>query len=60
MQTILRLDRLGKTFRDFWLRPRVRAVDDLSLEVHAGEVLDQDSEAPPRWRSPWRAASSRT
>lgn len=39
MQTILRLDRLGKTFRDFWLRPRVRAVDDLSLEVHAGEVL---------------------
>ncbi len=27
-----------KTFRDFWMRPRVRAVDDVSLEVRRGQV----------------------
>jgi len=27
-----------KTFNDFWLRPRVRAVDDVSLEVRRGQV----------------------
>lgn len=30
---------LCKTFRDFWRRPRVEAVKDLNLEVHAGEVF---------------------
>ncbi len=30
---------LTKTFQDFWRRPRVRAVDDLSLEVRRGEVF---------------------
>ena len=29
---------LAKTFRDFWRRPRVAAVDGLSLTVRAGEV----------------------
>jgi ABC-2 type transport system ATP-binding protein len=30
---------LGKVFRDFWRRPKVRAVDDVSFEVYAGEVF---------------------
>lgn len=36
---ILKLSHLGKTFRDFWMRPRVKAVDDLSLAIQPGEVL---------------------
>ncbi|MBC7771131.1 MAG: ABC transporter ATP-binding protein [Pyrinomonadaceae bacterium] len=31
--------RLTKVFRDFWKRPRVRAVDDVSFEVQRGEVF---------------------
>ncbi len=27
-----------KTFRDFWMRPRVRAVEQVTLEVHRGEI----------------------
>ncbi len=30
---------LCKTFKDFWRRPRVDAVKDLSMEIHAGEVF---------------------
>lgn len=30
---------LSKTFKDFWLRDRVRAVDTLNLEVREGEVF---------------------
>ena len=30
---------LSKVFRDFWLRPRVTAVDDVDLTVEAGEVF---------------------
>ncbi len=30
---------VGKVFRDFWMRPRVRAVQDLDLTVRRGEVL---------------------
>lgn len=30
---------LSKVFRDFWLRPRVTAVDDVDLTVGAGEVF---------------------
>jgi ABC-2 type transport system ATP-binding protein len=30
---------LTKTFRDFWMRPRVRAVDGVDLEVRRGEVF---------------------
>jgi len=30
---------LGKTFKDFWRRPRVTAVKDLNLEIRPGEVF---------------------
>ncbi|MFN9368129.1 MAG: ABC transporter ATP-binding protein [Planctomycetia bacterium] len=30
---------LVKTFRDFWMRPRVRAVEGVDLEVRRGEVF---------------------
>ena len=30
---------LTKIFRDFWMRPRVRAVDGVNLEVRRGEVF---------------------
>lgn len=30
---------LCKTFRDFWRRPRVKAVKDLNLEIRPGEVF---------------------
>ena len=39
MQPVLTHDHLGKTFRDFWLRPRVRAVDDRCLASAPGEIL---------------------
>lgn len=29
---------VSKTFRDFWLRPRVRAVEGLDLEVRRGQI----------------------
>jgi len=29
---------LTKVFKDFWMRPRVRAVDNLDLEVRRGEI----------------------
>ncbi len=30
---------LTKVFRDFWMRPKVKAVDRVDLQVHAGEVF---------------------
>jgi ABC-2 type transport system ATP-binding protein len=30
---------LVKVFKDFWLRDRARAVDDISFEIHPGEVF---------------------
>ncbi len=30
---------LTKTFRDFWMRPRVRAVEGVDLEIRRGEVF---------------------
>ena len=30
---------LSKTFRDFWRRPRVEAVQDLNLQIRVGEVF---------------------
>ena len=36
---IIKLTDVRKTFRDFWLRPTVAAVDGLSLTVHRGEVF---------------------
>lgn len=35
----IRLDSVSKTFRDFWLRPTVKAVDGISLEIPQGEVF---------------------
>ena len=37
--TVIELKDVRKTFRDFWLRPTVAAVDGLSLEVKRGEVF---------------------
>ena len=36
---VIVLDGVVKTFRDFWLRPSVRAVDGLSMRVRKGEVF---------------------
>jgi ABC-2 type transport system ATP-binding protein len=36
---VIRAENLGKTFRDFWRRPIVRAVDGISFEVRPGEVF---------------------
>ena len=30
---------LSKTFRDFWNRPKAKAVDDIDFEVREGEVI---------------------
>ncbi len=30
---------LSKTFRDFWARPKARAVDDIDFEIRPGEVI---------------------
>lgn len=37
--TIIELENVEKTFRDFWLRPTVKAVDGLSLSLRRGEVF---------------------
>ena len=39
MKTVIKLKGVKKTFRDFWLRPTVEAVDGLDLEVGRGEVF---------------------
>ena len=36
---IIRAEGLTKIFRDFWHRPKVRAVDEISFEVRPGEVF---------------------
>ncbi len=36
---VISLSNTAKTFRDFWLRPTVRAVDGVSLTVERGEVF---------------------
>ena len=36
---VIELKNVKKTFRDFWLRPVVQAVDSLSLEIERGEVF---------------------
>jgi len=36
---VIELNGVGKTFRDFWLRPTVKAVDGLDLAVAQGEVF---------------------
>ena len=37
---VIELKDVRKTFRDFWLRPTVAAVDGLSLQVRGGEVFE--------------------
>lgn len=37
--TVLELVNVSKTFRDFWLRPTVKAVDGLDLSIKRGEVF---------------------
>ena len=39
MDTVIDVKAVSKTFRDFWLRPTVKAVDDLSFSVYKGEVF---------------------
>ncbi|MFC1498064.1 ABC transporter ATP-binding protein [Verrucomicrobiota bacterium] len=36
---IVEINELTKIFRDFWRRPKVRAVDKLSLEIRRGEIF---------------------
>ncbi len=38
-ESVIHLEKVSKTFRDFWLRPTVAAVDGLDLEVRRGEVF---------------------
>ena len=38
-QAVIHTQGLTKVFRDFWRRPRARAVDDVSLDVRRGEVF---------------------
>jgi len=38
-ETVLRITDLTKVFRDFWRRPKVRAVDGLNLTVQRGEIF---------------------
>lgn len=38
-EAMIEADGLTKVFRDFWRRPRVRAVDNLALLVRRGEVF---------------------
>jgi ABC-2 type transport system ATP-binding protein len=37
--TVLELRGVTKTFKDFWLRPRVKAVQDVDLTIRRGEVI---------------------
>lgn len=38
-KSVIELEDVRKTFRDFWLRPTVKAVDGLSLRIERGEVF---------------------
>jgi len=38
-QAVVAVQGLGKTFKDFWLRTRARAVDNLTFHVEKGEVF---------------------
>ena len=39
MESVIKTVELTKTFKDFWRRDRVRAVDHLNLNVHKGEIF---------------------
>src|SRR5205085_4090149 len=38
-EPVVVVQRLYKTFRDFWMRNRVRAVEDVTFEIRRGEVF---------------------
>ena len=38
-EPVIQIENLTKTFKDFWGRPKLTAVDNLSIEVHAGEIF---------------------
>ena len=38
-QNVIRAEALVKTFRDFWRRPKVAAVQGIDFEVRRGEVF---------------------
>jgi ABC-2 type transport system ATP-binding protein len=38
-EQIVVVEHLTKVFRDFWMRARVKAVDDVSFDVHRGEIF---------------------
>ena len=38
-EAVVRCINLSKTYRDFWFRARVRAVDQINLEIRRGEVF---------------------
>lgn len=39
MSKVIEIDEVARTFRDFWLRPTVVAVDGISFSVEKGEVF---------------------
>ncbi|MFN9312515.1 MAG: ABC transporter ATP-binding protein [Phycisphaerales bacterium] len=38
-QPMVAIQSLTKTFRDFWMRPRARALDGVTFEVYPGEIF---------------------
>lgn len=38
-EAVVRCSKLSKMFRDFWLRNRVRAVENIDLEIYKGEIF---------------------
>ena len=38
-ETVIEIRNLTKIYRDFWGRPKVRALNSLSLDVYKGEVF---------------------
>ena len=38
-ETVVAVQHLTKVFRDFWMRQRVKAVDDVSFEIYRGEIF---------------------
>ena len=38
-EPVVEVEHLTKTYKDFWGRPKVRALDDLNLTIYKGEVF---------------------
>src|SRR5262245_57443494 len=39
MEPVIEARGLSKVYKDFWGRPLLKALDDLNLEVHPGEIF---------------------